>query len=190
MNNIILKSLLATLALACALPSLAAVMTAPIGVDTSWADHSYTGPEGGTGAVSNGGVNFVHEWQFQLTAPSSGAVSIIANPLFSRGIQTVGITNGLLGLYLDSGVTGFNVGDTLIGTQLNFSSTGVSFTQNYASLAAGNYFYRVLGTTQGASGGNYALNSVMEVRNSNDIPLPSTLAMLLLPIAGLALRKR
>jgi hypothetical protein len=189
MNNLKTKAALAAFAVAFTLPSFATVLTGPTGTDTSWADHSYTGAEGGTGAINNNGTAFAHEWQFQLTSPSSGSASIVALPLFSRGVQTVGITGGTLSLYLDTGVTGFSAGDTLIATSLNFTSTGASFGQSYSGLSAGNYFYRITGTTLGASGGNYSFNSEMTVTpTTSNVPLPASLALVLLPL-GLLLRK-
>lgn len=170
--------------------SAQATITTANGFDTSWADHSYTGAEGGTGVISGNATNFAHEWRFTLPFASTGSVSIVANPLRSRGFLVTGIAGGTVGLYMDTGIAGFDAGDLLQGALLNYTSTGTSETQSYTSLAAGSYYYLVRGIVSGTSNGNYGLNSEMSVVPNNSVPLPSTLLLLAIPMLATLVSKR
>jgi hypothetical protein len=167
-------------------PAHAAVIVGASGSD-SFGSHAFS-PSAATGFgfVEGTNVSFSHQWLFNITTPAVGSGSVVANSNFLSGIQTVGITGGVVSLYRDLGALGVDASDTQVGTSFTFSSL-LPGSEIYPGLTSGNYYYNVSGITSGTSSGNYVLNSTMEA----SVPSPAGLALLAIGgVAFFATRKK
>lgn len=144
-----------------------------------WGNHD-AAELGGTlffGTGSNIAIDFIYT--FNLAQMSN----LLAVGVTNDAPGVFDISGAAAALYASNGNANFN-DDVLVGS-FNFDSTAV--VQNFASQAAGDYYYRVTGTVTGPVGGSYLLSSHL-----TPVPEPSTHALMAagLGVIGLLGRRR
>ena len=142
---------------------------------TDWGAHDPL--EVGVGLVNPG--SFADAFLFNLSAASSLISTTVANNLGGGGVLS--IADGTVQLYKEAGAV-----DQLIDSY-SFDGTTGNTTHTFASLMAGDYYYKVSGKANGASGGFYATTS-----STSPVPEPESYALLLagLAVGGLIYRRR
>lgn len=124
---------------------------------TDWEGHNDF--EVGVGVVAPGA--FEDTFSFTLDTDSIVKASAVANNLNG----TFDIDEGLVQL--------FKAGSNELVGAFSFSGTSGSTTFDFPVLTAGSYFYSVVGSADGASGGFYSLAS-----SAAPVPEPGSLALL------------
>jgi hypothetical protein len=145
---------------------------------TDWGVHAPTEISLPSGLVSPGA--FSDLFTFVLGATSDITTSAVA----ANNGSVLGITGGSVWLYSDLGATGESIEDMFVSA-FAFNGSSGSISHTISPLAAGSYYYKVMGTATGSFGGLYTLTSTVP------IPEPGTWAMLATGgmLLGFALRR-
>lgn len=128
------------------------------------------------GSVFNSPGDFEDFFAFNLTPGASLSSTSVSNniPVITD------VANGLVELF--QGNYWDNTADTLVGSY-EFDGTTGSSPYTFASLASGDYYYRVTGAATGLAGGFYTISSA-------PIPEPETYAMLLAGLGATLIARR